>query len=91
MQTSPLKQALKDWTDIDVAQFYLAVSLGIMGYDVSFPSEAKSVFWTNNPVGNATYAILEALTTANVLQKRDEPDFQYRWNPDFKGYWEHDK
>jgi hypothetical protein len=91
METKTLKQALQDWTNIDIAQFHLAVSLGIMHPDVSFPTQAKHVFWTNNTTGNALYDIMEALTSANVLQKRDEPDFQYRWDPNFKGSWEKDK
>jgi hypothetical protein len=28
---------------------------------------------------------------AGVLEKRDEPDFQYRWNPAFRGSWETDE
>jgi hypothetical protein len=32
--------------------------------------------------------MLEQMTTAEILEKRDEPDDQYRWNPDFRGSWE---
>ena len=87
MKTDTLRHALHDWTDIDVAQFYLAVSLGIMQSYVSF-SQVKGAFWTDNPVANTLVEILDSLRKANILEKRDEPDYQYRWNPDFKGSWE---
>jgi hypothetical protein len=87
MAPTNLKQSLSDWTDIDIAQYRLAVSLGLMP-DGAWHAGAKGVFWTDNPMGNALAAILDTLTDANVLEKRDEPDFQYRWNPDFTGSWE---
>jgi hypothetical protein len=32
--------------------------------------------------------ILEELVQEGILEKRDEPDYQYRWNPAFRGSWE---
>jgi uncharacterized protein YaiE (UPF0345 family) len=46
------------------------------------------VFWSRHPIGDLLFNTLDALVDAGVLMKRDEPDFQYRWNPDFKGTWE---
>jgi len=83
-----LREELADWTDIDVAGFVLARRLGIIGADVQFQTHAKHVFWSEHPVGRALYRILDELVEAGVLEKRDEPDFQYRWNPAFKGSWE---
>lgn len=73
-----LKHSLYDWTDIDVAQYRLGVVLGIFESHVSF-LEVKGVFWTDNPIGNALFRILEILTETDILEKRDEPDYQYRW------------
>jgi len=50
--------------------------------------KAKHVFWSNHPVGNLLNSMLEQMVTEGILEKRDEPDFQYRWNPRFRGSWE---
>jgi hypothetical protein len=49
---------------------------------------AKHVFWSDHPIGNALYRMLDELVGVGVLEKRDEPDTQYRWNPTFQGSWE---
>jgi hypothetical protein len=86
-----LREALADWTDWDFAAYYLARALGVMREDVRFHLEAKHVFWSNHPIGEMLYATLEHLVEVGVLQKREEPDDQYRWNPDFRGSWETDR
>ncbi len=53
-----------------------------------FQTRAKHVFWSTNPVGNMLYAMLDQMVAVGILEKRDEPDFQYRWNPSFRGSWE---
>ena len=86
-----LKELLKDWTDYDIAEYYLACCLGIMKYDAEFKPQseysiAKSVFWTGNPLGDSLYAILEKLVEVGVLEKDD--DSLFKWNEEYKGYWE---
>ena len=83
-----LKIQLDDWVDWDVAAYYLAQSLGLMDEMVSFAKDAKHVFWTDNVLGNILHGILNELVSCQVLERRDEPDIQYRWNPSFKGSWE---
>ena len=64
MLTTPetLKTALREWTDVDVAQYALAGVLGLIVPDKSpFATKAKHVFWTDNPVGNALYEWLQLL------------------------------
>lgn len=78
-----LTTTLRDWIDVDQAQHAVAVSLGIVPKSV-FP---KAIYWSNNPIGNALYEILQSLTTAGILERRDEPDIQFRWNPNFIGDW----
>jgi hypothetical protein len=75
---------LEVWTDWDVAAFYLARRLGVIGLDTRFHAEAKHIFWTDNPLGNGLNRILQELVGAGVLEMRDEPDEQYRWNADFE-------
>jgi hypothetical protein len=82
-----LKTELADWQYWDTASYILSQNIGLMGSDVS-RYQAKHVFWSDNPVGNTLIAILNQLAEVGILEKRDEPDLQYRWNPEFKGSWE---
>ena len=83
-----LRTELGEWVDWDIAAYYLAQSLGMMDEKVSFATDAKHVFWADNPIGNTLQSILNELVSCRVLERRDEPDIQYRWNPEFKGSWE---
>ena len=83
-----LKEQLQEWMDIDFAGLYLARSLGLMNSSVEIPGRAKHVFWSNHPVGNLLKKMLDDMTSAGVLEYREEPDYQYRWNSAFKGSWE---
>jgi hypothetical protein len=88
MERETLREQLIEWTDWDGAAFVLARSIGLMSPDVRFSMEAKHVFWSANPVGHALHNMLGELVAAGVLENRDEPDDQYRWNPAFVGSWE---
>ena len=79
---SSLKEVLSDWMDIDDAAFDLAICLGILDPDANYQTDYKWVFWTRNPTGDRLYAILDFLVEQNILLKRYEPDYQYKWNPD---------
>lgn len=84
MQIATLKERLADWTDVDLAAFQLARSLGLIAEDANFASGVKHIFWSNNPTGNMLYKILPELVAIGALEKRDEPDDQYRWNPAYQ-------
>ena len=88
MSASTLREKLKDWTDADGAAYELACCLGLMNYDTDSMGKAKHVFWSQNRIGGALYNILRELVRVGVLEYRDEPDYQYRWNENFKGSWE---
>lgn len=75
---SDFREQMADWTDVDAAQHLLAQCLGIFPRDVSM-IEKKWVYWSDNALGSALYRMLEALVSAGVIEKRDEPDLQYRW------------
>jgi len=76
MQT--LRVALADWADFDVSAHALAQCLGIMPSGLGM-NEAKWVYWSDNPLGNMLYGTLERLSELGALEKREEPDLQYRW------------
>jgi hypothetical protein len=86
MEWRSLRDALNEWTDWDVAGYALAVSLGLMAARQDWGGE-KHVFWSNHPIGNMLYGMLDELVTHGVLETRDEPDRQYRWNRGFRGDW----
>ncbi len=44
--------------------------------------------WTDWDGAAFCLAMLGELVAAGVLENRDEPDDQYRWNPAFVGSWE---
>ena len=82
-----LKELLVDWTDWDWAAYALGISLGLMPNESAFGA-AKHVFWTDNAVGNTLHAMLETLVEQGIIERREEPDTQYRWNASFRGSWE---
>jgi hypothetical protein len=73
-----LSEALSDWADIDVAAHSLACCLGIFPFGAIDPFP-KWVYWTSNPLGDALVRTLDEYVVLGVLEKRDEPDLQYRW------------
>lgn len=79
---SSLREML-DWTDTDGAAYQLARDLGILSSGNSF-ADSKWIFWINNPLCSALTAILDRLVEATILEQREEPDIQFRWNENFK-------
>jgi len=84
-----LKENLKDWTDIDGAAHSLSISLGLAPSD-SEMREFKSIYWSNNDLGNHLNKILDTLVETGFLLKRDEPDFQYKWNNTYEIFYKID-
>lgn len=76
--------ALEDWTDIEVAAERLAMALGVLPEGSGLA--AKWVYYSSNPLGDGLYSTLDALTALGFLEKRGEPDFQYRVAPGFRGH-----
>lgn len=84
-----LKSVLADWIDIDRAAYGAGVALGLIDPNVSpFGTRAKHVFWSNHSVGTFLVRLLDDLVTLGIVEKRHEPDLQYRWNRGFRGSWE---
>ena len=76
-----LRDRIPDWTDIDFAAHALAQALGVMAPDAEM-ADTKWVYWSKNPLGDALVQMLDSLVEIGLLEKRDEPDFQYRWAVD---------
>jgi hypothetical protein len=73
-----LADDLPNWTDWDGAAFALGRALGL------FPDrhfrEVKYIFWNSNALGDGLHDALLALAAAGVLDRREEPDEQFRWH-----------
>lgn len=80
-----LRSNLAEWTDADVASYFVAVALGIApdpGSKWDSWGGKKWIFWSADPLGEALYQILEMLTERGVLEK-DDKETRFRWNPSF--------
>ena len=92
MKTSiaSLKERLADWTDWDGAEYEIGVCLGFWPdfgalYNHDHWHGVKGTIWSANPLGDALSSMLVALVEEGCLERRDEPDIQYRWNADYEG------
>lgn len=75
-----LKTLLADWTDPDIARYYVACCLGIAEYDdvgIAF-SGMKYVWWTQNPVSSMLDELLSTLVREKFVEF-GEDEIQYRW------------
>ncbi|GAA1870407.1 hypothetical protein [Asanoa iriomotensis] len=72
-----LAERLGEWTDWDGAQYELGRALGL--FEGRAFAETKGVFWTDNALGNGLHETLLVLVQAGVLDRREEPDEQFRW------------
>ena len=82
---SYLAEQLSDWTDIDVAAWHLAVSLGLMQPpQPDAPAFAfggrKDLFWTSNPLGDLMFRLLGDLQTLGAVEVHPKDDHLLRWN-----------
>ena len=78
-----LADELADWTDWDRAGYVLGLQLGVL--TGNFATKNKHVFWTDNTVGNGLHDVLLALSRAGILERREEPDEQFRWRGPITG------
>ena len=77
-----LREDLAEWTDVDVAAHHLARHLGLLPFE-SAMRDFKCVYWSANPLGDLLVRTLDEYVSLGVLEKRDEPDLQYRWSADY--------
>jgi hypothetical protein len=81
-----LRILLKEWTDPDITQYYLACCLSLMEYDDGFVNfrKSKHVFWTKDQVGSLLIAMLSVLVDSGLIEF-DPNESKYRWNESFGG------
>jgi hypothetical protein len=87
-----LKEKLSDWTDFDLAQYYLACSLGLLVHDDSLNNFrlAKHVFWSRHHIGDMLSEMLQMMVENDILEY-DNEDQRFRWNQSFRGSWENNR
>jgi len=84
-----LKDRLADWLDWDGASYEVGACLGFWPEFGTDPGQdnwngVKGVMWSRNPLGEAIANFLEALVEEGMLERREEPDTGFRWNPNYK-------
>jgi hypothetical protein len=78
-----LREDLADWTDLDVAAHHLARHLGVLPIE-SAMRDFKWVYGAKNRLSDTLVRTLDEYVSLGVLEKRDEPDLQYRWCAEFR-------
>lgn len=73
-----IKELLKDFTDLDIACYELARTLGAIPWHFSYSADAKAILNSKNPLGEALYNILGKMLSEGVLVKNEEN--QVKWN-----------
>ena len=66
-----LSEYLVNWSDFDVAEFYLGVVLGLWEDTQEAFQSNKWIFWSNNLLGNSLFQLLEDMVRNNILMKNN--------------------
>lgn len=72
-----LRETLTEWCDWDEAATAYGRSLGI--FDGADRRQVIQVVLSDNPLGGGLHAGMMALVEAGVVERREEPDEQFRW------------
>ena len=85
-----LKERLAGWVDWDGACYEVGACLGFwpeFGAPIGEDhwNGVKGVIWSANPLGDAIAYFIIALAEEGCLERREEPDIGYRWNPNYVG------
>ncbi len=79
-----LQERLAGWTDWDGAAYEVGACLGLwpeFGAPVGEDhwNGVKGIMWSS--FGDPLYHFLDGLVEMGYLERREEPDIAYRWNP----------
>jgi hypothetical protein len=90
---SILKTKLSQWTEFDVAMYWLACSLGLLEQDETMEvyNEYKALFWTNNKHHQHLKTILDELVGLGALEYKENDNSLVRWNAQFVLYPKEDQ
>ena len=78
--TRAIFEGLSDWTDWDGAALLVAQVIGVLPKDATLAS-VKHVMWSSNPLGDTLAWLMLVAVEGGLLERRDEPDIQYRLRP----------
>lgn len=74
------KLAFSEWTDWDWASYQAGLYTGLLEPGTKYD---KGTYWSNTPIGHSCGFILLGMVHCGMLLYREEPDQQYKWNPDY--------
>ena len=74
----PLRERVQDWTEYDVASFYLGKALGVICPSASYTQSKSMFFGSDNPDGVRLFDVLIFLADQGILESRDN-NFEFRW------------
>ena len=80
-KTLKLKE-FNEYVDIDGMLHSLCIQLGIIPEDSLFSTEAKGIYWSNNPLGNFLGDTLYAMKALGIILENEEEQ-TFKWNPDY--------
>jgi hypothetical protein len=72
-----LRSTMTDWLDWDEAAESYGRALGI--FDGASQRQVNQIVLSDNPLGGGLHAGMMALVQAGVVERREEPDEQFRW------------
>lgn len=72
-----LSEDLADWCDWDDAALAYGVALGL--FPGATRREVNRLLLSRNPLGDGLHAGMLALVSAGVVERRTQPDEQFRW------------
>jgi len=88
-----LKDFLHDWVDPEIAKYYLGCVLGILELHkedtepwCKYMQKTKGVYAGGTEEHDLLHDLLQRLVRDGVLEKADR--CKYRWNANYKGFWE---
>jgi hypothetical protein len=77
-----LKDALREWADLEDAAFHLARITGVIPADAAY-ADWKWMFWSRNDVGDALYEMLRALAAIGAIEEDPDDASRVRWSAGF--------
>jgi hypothetical protein len=72
-----MREDLAEWRDWDVAAHSYGLAVGV--FDGATARQVRRVVLSDNSLGSGLHAGVLALVEAGVLERREEPDEQFRW------------
>ena len=85
-----LQERLAGWTSWDIAIYHLGACLGFWPEFGAPDGEdqwngVKGTIWSGNPLGDVMAQFIISLAEEGCLERHDEPEIEYRWNPNYVG------